>query len=98
MAALYPLGVLGLGIQLWRDPMFPYSRLDTVWNAVSLVPERVVIGTGIRLLFFALLSTGFALGVSVLVVRRLIILGREPAEASAVGQGGRGAGRSTCCC
>ena len=88
VAALYPLGVVGVGIQLWRDPMFPYSRLDTVWTAVSLVPERVVIGTGIRLLFFALLSTAFALGASVLVVRGLILVGREPAEASEVGKGG----------
>src|SRR5918999_5571537 len=87
-AALYPLGVLGIGIQLWRDPLFPYSRLDTVWTAVSLVPEKVVIGTGIRLLYFALLSTAFGIGLSVLVVRALIILGREPAEASAVGKGG----------
>jgi hypothetical protein len=87
-AALYPLGVLGIGIQLWRDPLFPYSRLDTVWTAVSLVPERVVVGTGIRLLFFALLSTAFGIGVSVLVVRALILLGRNPAKASGVGKGG----------
>jgi hypothetical protein len=87
-AALYPLGVLGVGIQVLRDPLFPYSRLDTVWLAVSLVPEKVVIGTGIRLLFFALLSTAFGIGVSVLVVRGLILLGREPPEASAVGKGG----------
>jgi len=85
---LYPLGVLGVGIQMSRDPLFPYSRLDTVWTAVSLVAEKVVIGTGIRLLFFALLSTAFGIGVSVLVVRGLILLGREPAEASAVGKGG----------
>jgi hypothetical protein len=44
-ALLYPLGVVGVGIQLWRDPLFPYSRLDTVWVAVSLVPERVVFDT-----------------------------------------------------
>jgi hypothetical protein len=85
---LYPLGVLGLGIQLWRDPLFPYSRLDTVWIAVSLVPEKVVIWMGIRLLFFALISTAFGIGVSVLMVRGLIRLGREPAEVSAVGRGG----------
>jgi hypothetical protein len=97
-AALYPLGVLGVGIQLLRDPLFPYSRLDTVWLAVSLVPEKVVIGTGIRLLFFALLSTAFGIGVSVLVVRGLILLGREPAEASAVGKGDRRVGWSTCSC
>src|SRR5829696_7989847 len=88
VALLYPLGVLGVGIQLWRDPLFPYSRLDTVWAAVSLVPERVVIGTGIRLLFFALVSLTFGIGVSVLLVRGLLLLGREPAEASAVGKGG----------
>jgi hypothetical protein len=87
-AALYPLGVLGIGIQLWRDPLFPYSRLDTVWVAVSLVPERVVVGTGIRLLFLAAVSVAFAVGVSVLLVRGLMLLGKEPAEASAVGKGG----------
>jgi hypothetical protein len=86
-ALLYPLGVLGVGLQMSQDPLFPYSRLDTVWIAVSLVPERVVIGTGIRLLFFALVSTAFGIGVSVLAVRGLILLGREPAEASAVGKG-----------
>jgi hypothetical protein len=84
-ALLYPLGV---GIQMWADPLFPYSRLDTVRTAVSLVPEKAVIGTGIRLLFFALESTAFGIGLSVLVVRGLILLGRKPAEASAVGQGG----------
>ena len=87
-ALLYPLGVLGVGLQMSKDPLFPYSRLDTVWTAVSLVPEKVVIGTGIRLLYFALESTAFGIGVSVLVVRGLILLGREPAEASAVGKGG----------
>jgi hypothetical protein len=80
------------------DPLFPYSRLDTVWTAVSLVPEKVVVGTGIRLLHFALMSTAFGIGVSVFVVRGLILLGKEPAEASAVGQGDRGVGCSTCCC
>jgi hypothetical protein len=87
-AALYPLGVSGVGIQLWRDPLFPYSRLDTVWVAVSLVPERVMIGTGIRLLLFGLISTIFAIGVSVLFVRGLMLLGREPAGVSAVGKDG----------
>jgi hypothetical protein len=87
-ALLYPLGVLGVGIQLWRDPLFPYSRLDTVWVAVSLVPEKVVLGTGIRLLFFALVSLTFGVGVSVLLVRGLLLLGRQPAEVSAVGKGG----------
>jgi len=89
-AALYPLGVLGVGIQMWRDPLFPYDRLDTVWTAVSLVTERVVVGTGIRLLLFALVSTAFAIGVSVLLVRGLLLLGRTPAEASDVLPGRRG--------
>ena len=97
-ALLYPLGVLGVGIQLWRDPLFSYSRLDTVRVAVSLVPEKVVIGTGIRLLFFALESLAFGAGVSVLLVRGLLLLGRQPAEVSAVGKGGRGVGCSTCSC
>lgn len=88
-AVLYPLGFLGLGIQLWRDPLFPYSRLDTVWNAVSLSPETVVIGTGVRLLFLAFVSTAFGVGVSVLVVRGLMLLGRSPAPASDVIPGGR---------
>jgi hypothetical protein len=87
-ALLYPLGVLGVGIQMLRDPLFPYSRLDTVWVAVSLVPEKVVIGTGIRLLFFALESLAFGAGVSVLLVRGLLLLGKQPAEVSAVGKGG----------
>jgi hypothetical protein len=89
-AALYPLGVLGVGIQMWRDPLFPYDRLDTVWIAVSLAPERVVIGTGLRLLLFAVVSTAFAVGVSVLLVQGLLLLGRRPAEASAVLPGRRG--------
>src|SRR5919199_2843997 len=74
-AALYPLGVLGIGLELWRDPLFPYSRLDTVWVAVSLVPERVVIGTGIRLLFLALVSVAIAVGVSVSLVWGLLLVG-----------------------
>jgi hypothetical protein len=41
---------------------------------------------------------GFGVGVSVLLVRGLMLLGREPAEASAVGKGGRGVGCSTCSC
>jgi hypothetical protein len=55
---------------------------------VSLVPQNVVIGTGIRLLVFALVSLTFGIGVSVLLVRGLLLLGRQPAEVSAVGKGG----------
>jgi hypothetical protein len=25
-ALLYSLGVLGVGIQMWRDPLFPYAE------------------------------------------------------------------------
>lgn len=87
-ALVYPLGVLGVGIQVWRDPLFPYARLDTVWTAVALVPEKVVIGTGLTLLFFALMSTAFAIGVSVLVVRGLLLRGRTPSGVSEVGKAG----------
>ncbi len=89
-ATLYPLGFLGVGIQMWRDPLFPYERLDSVWVAASLVPEMTVIETGIRLLFLALVSTAFGVGVSVLLVRGLLHLGREPGEASELRRGARG--------
>jgi hypothetical protein len=59
-----------------------------MWTAVSLVADRVVIGTGIRLLLFALISVAFGVGVSVMLVRGLLRLGRNPAEASDVGKGG----------
>lgn len=89
-ATLYPLGFLGLGIQIWRDPLFPYSRLDSVWLAVSLVPEMSVIWTGVRLLFLALISTAFGVGVSVLLVRAFLYLGKQPGEDSEVLPGRRG--------
>lgn len=60
---LYPLGFAALSLQLWRDPDFPYnwasSGLDftLTWYAVSVIPKVVVIGTGVRLLLIALLST-----------------------------------------
>ncbi len=60
---LYPLGFVALSLQLWRDPDFPYSwasggfNFAMIWYAASLVPKVVVIGTGVRLLFIALLST-----------------------------------------
>jgi hypothetical protein len=36
---LYPLGFVALGIQLWRDPSFPYHDFTTIWEAVSLNPR-----------------------------------------------------------
>jgi hypothetical protein len=48
---LYPLGFIALGIQLWRDPSFPYHDFTTIWEAVSLIPQTVVVATGIRLIY-----------------------------------------------
>jgi hypothetical protein len=73
-------GGLGRGYPVVEGPPLPlHSRLDTVWVAVSLVPERVMIGTGIRLLFFfALVSTAFGVGVSVLLMRASCFLAEIP--------------------
>jgi hypothetical protein len=87
---LYPLGFVALSVQMWRDPFFPYSTLDTVWDAVSLVPHTVVIWTGVRMLYLALISTAFGVGVATLVVRVFLLLGRQPGEESAVVPGRRG--------
>jgi hypothetical protein len=94
-ALLYPLGVLGVGIQMWRDPLFPPGHGVACRNAGA---RKGGDRTGIRLLCFGLLSTAFGIGVSVLAVRGLLLLGREPGEASAVGKGDRGVGCSTCSC
>jgi hypothetical protein len=49
---LYPLGFVGLLIQLWPDNFFPYYDYDMVWNAVAMIPNTVVVGTGVELLYF----------------------------------------------
>jgi hypothetical protein len=54
---LYPLGFVALGVQLWRDPSFPYHDFTTIWEAVSLIPQRVVVATGIRLIYTSLIAT-----------------------------------------
>lgn len=54
---LYPLGFVGLGIELWRDPFFPYYDFLGVYNAVALVPNTVVAGTGVKLLYLSVIST-----------------------------------------
>lgn len=61
---LYPLGFVGLGIQLWRDPFFPYTDLTTIWQAVSLVPETVVIATGLELIYLSLVATTLGAGIA----------------------------------
>lgn len=72
---LYPLGFIALGIEMLRDPFFPYYDFDTVWNAVSLVPQTVVIGTGVRLLYLSLISTALGVGIASLAYR---IFHRQP--------------------
>ena len=86
---LYPLGFVGLGLQMWNDPFFPYSHLDTVWDALSLVPQMEVIGTGVWLLYLSLISLAIGVGVATLVVRVFLLLGGVPAEQSAVAAPGR---------
>jgi uncharacterized membrane protein YhaH (DUF805 family) len=86
---LYPLGFVGLGLQMRNDPFFPYSRLDTVWDALSLVPQMEVIGAGVWLLYLSLISLALGVGVATLVVRVFLLLGGVPAEQSAVATPGR---------
>jgi hypothetical protein len=74
---LYPLGFVALGIQLWRDPFFPYVDFDSVWEAVAIVPHTVVIATGVRLVYLALIATIFGWGISSLTFR---IMGRHTDE------------------
>jgi hypothetical protein len=86
---LYPLGFVGLGLQMWYDPFFPYSHFDTVWDALSLVPQMKVIGTGVWLLYLSLISLAFGVGVTTLIIRVFLLLGGVPAEQSAVAAPGR---------
>lgn len=72
-ATLYPLGFMALGVQLWRDPAFPYRDFTTVWEAVALVPQTVVVATGIRLIYMSLVATilgAVVAGVLLALVRR----------------------------
>jgi len=54
---------MALGLQLWRDPEFPYNwatnglDFSMIWYAASLVPKVVVIGIGVRLLLLAVVAT-----------------------------------------
>jgi len=61
---LYPLGFVALGIQLWRDPFFPYTDFTTVWQAVSLIHQTVVIATGIKLIYLSLVATALGVGIA----------------------------------
>ena len=83
-ATLYPLGSTALGIQLWRDPAFPYSDFTTVWEAVALVPQTVVVATGIRLIYLSLIAT--VLGAA--VAAQLFALVRRHKNGEGDSQGG----------
>ncbi len=61
---LYPLGFIGLFIQLWRDNFFPYYDFNMIWNAVAMVPNTEVVGTGVQLLYFSLVATLLGIGVA----------------------------------
>ena len=61
---LYPLGFVALGLQMWRDPFFPYTDFGPIWDAVSLVPRTEVIGTGVELLYLSVISTLFGVGIA----------------------------------
>src|SRR5215212_5768876 len=68
---LYPLGFAALAIQLWNDPLFPYYDFDTIWYAVTLVPQPQVIGTGLQLMFLSLVATALSAGIGLRVSRSL---------------------------
>jgi hypothetical protein len=81
---LYPLGFVALGLEMLRDPFFPYYSFHAVWNAVSLVPQTVVIGTGVKLLYLSLISTALGVGIATFAYRffhRLSRDGEEPLPA-----------------
>ena len=65
---LYPLGFTALGIQLWRDPFFPYTDFTTVWEAVSLIHHTVVIATGFKLIYLSLVATALGMGIASLTL------------------------------
>ena len=85
---LYPLGFVALGIQLWRDPSFPYRDFTTTWEAVALIPQTVVVATGIRLIYTSLVATIF--GAAIAWALFALVRGRRktPDDVSEEGLGG----------
>lgn len=81
-ATLYPLGFIALAVQLWRDAAFPYRDFTTVWEAVALIPQTVVVATGIRLIYLSVIAT--ILGAA--VAGMLLALSRRRKS----GEGGEG--------
>ena len=70
-ATLYPLGFIALGVQLWRDPAFPYGDFTTVWEAVALIPQTVVVATGIRLIYLSVIATILGAAVAAMLLALL---------------------------
>lgn len=70
-ATLYPLGLVALLIQLLRDPSFPYFDPVTAWAAVSVIPQTVVIWTGIGLAYLSVFTT--FVGVEVYYLTLLVL-------------------------
>ena len=54
---LYLLGFVGLFIQVRRDNFFPYHDFNMIRNAFAMVPNTEVVGTGVQLLYFSLVTT-----------------------------------------
>ena len=65
-ATLYPLGFVGLFLQLWSDRLFPYryNDVDVLWDALAYIPKTVVVGTGIELLWLSLIATSLMAGIA----------------------------------
>ncbi len=64
---LYPLGFVGTFVQMWRDEFFLYYDFNVIWNAVSMIPNTEVVGTGVQLLYFSLVATLLGVGVASLI-------------------------------
>ncbi len=84
---LYPLGFVALGLQMWRDPFFPSADFGPIWDAVSLIPQTQVIGTGVELLYLSVISTLFGVGIASLTFH--FLRRRRPPKRS-VGMGACG--------
>lgn len=85
---LYPLGFIALGVQMWRDPAFPYRDFTTIWEAVALIPETVVMATGIRLIYVSVVATilGAAVAGMLLSLVRRYRKGGDDSEGSSPGR------------
>src|SRR3712207_2787531 len=87
---LYPLGFGALAVQLWNDPLFPYYDFDTVWYAVTLIPNTQVVGTALRLIFFSLAATAVSAVIALRVSRSVRLRRGHRPEGMPEGGGRRG--------